>query len=119
MLNVSRGTVYMCNLGKKEGHIQGGFRPVLVISNQLANRFSPVILVVPISSRKPKHNLPTHVEIDKIDFETGAVKTLSVAHCEQIQSINRNEIHSRIGKLNEIKIRQIEEALMLQLSIKI
>ncbi|QOY34701.1 type II toxin-antitoxin system PemK/MazF family toxin [Anaerobacillus isosaccharinicus] len=118
MHNITRGAVYMCNFGNKDGNVIGGFRPGLIVSSQVANRFSPVVLVVPISSKKPKHKLPAHIEIDRDDFSTGKIKNVSIVHCEQILSVNKSEIHSKVGKLNDLKIRQIEEALLLQLSIK-
>mgnify|MGYP001768838948 CR=1 FL=1 len=82
------GGIYLADLGEGKGFIQGGIRPVVVISNQANNKFAPIVNILPITSSKTKKNMPVHVDIDK---ECGLL-TDSVVLTEQIQTINKTQL---------------------------
>lgn len=116
MLNqiIKRGEVYQANLGKQEGSIQAGVRPVVIVSNNLNNKFSPTVNILPITS-KTKNNIPVHVEIGI----TEGLSQLSTVLVEQVVTINKNQLTKLIGQCSEQKMYQIEKAILLQNGIDI
>ncbi len=104
------GGIYFADLGEGKGFIQGGIRPVVVISNQADNKFAPIVNILPITSSKTKKNMPVHVDIDK---ECGLL-TDSVVLTEQIQTINKTQLLKLICICSEDKMVEIAQAIMLQ-----
>ena len=106
--------IWYANLPMKEGSsIQGGNRPVVIISNDVCNEVSSVITVAPLTSRMKKLNLPTHAVIDTPDGGQ------SVILAEQIMTIDKKILAKRIGKLTDpAVVREVEDAVREQLSIK-
>ena len=109
---IERGQIYMANLGQGKGSIQGGNRPVVVISNPLNNKYSPTINVLPITS-KTKNNLPVHVDIGK---ECGLI-TESTVLVEQLITINKSQLISLVGRCTLKKMRDIAKAIMIQINL--
>lgn len=109
-----RGDIYFANLSPVAGSEQGGVRPVLVVSNDIANRFSPVITVAPITAQIQKAKLPTHIEIDakRWGFERD-----SVILAEQIKSIDRKRLTDKITHLDENMMDTVDNALSVQLGL--
>lgn len=114
MIIIKRGEVYLTNLGNREGSIQSGIRPVIIISNDMNNKFSPTINVLPVTS-KTKNNIPVHVGIG----EHEGLKQKSTILVEQVLTINKNELKERMGKCSRYKMYEIEKAIMLQNGINI
>lgn len=104
------GGIYLADLGESKGFIQGGVRPVVVMSNQANNKFAPIVNVLPITSSRTKKNMPVHVDINK---ECGLL-TNSTVLAEQIQTINKTQLLKLIGKCSESKMIEIVKALILQ-----
>ncbi len=104
----------MAELGNEyEGSIQGGERPVLIVSNNKANEHSPVITIIPISSKMTKRNLPTHVKVEKC----GLTKP-SIILAEQITSINKTRLLSKIGSICQTEYeKRVKSAIEIQLAI--
>ena len=111
MLNkiIKRGEVYQANLGNRSGSIQSGTRPVVIVSNNLNNKFSPTLNVLPITSRT-KNNIPVHVEVGI----TEGLPQLSTVLTEQVLTINKNQLITKLGHCNKHKMDQIERAIMIQ-----
>jgi mRNA interferase MazF len=109
---IRRGEVWLINLGAGNGSIQGGNRPCIIFSNDRANTHSPVIHIIPITSRT-KNKLPTHVEIS---FECGVIKD-SIALVEQITLINKDALVSKIGDVNNTTLDKLEIATFIQLGV--
>ena len=110
-----RGDVYFADLGENIGSCkQGGFRPVLVVSNNRANEHSPVITIVPLNSRVyKKRQLPTHVFIPR--WSAGLNKH-SMALAEQVETIDKNRLKEYKGCIRDEQImRRITEALKIQI----
>ncbi|MGS0433665.1 type II toxin-antitoxin system endoribonuclease NdoA [Bacillus paranthracis] len=111
---VKRGDVYFADLSPVVGSEQGGVRPVLVIQNDIGNRFSPTVIVAAITAQIQKAKLPTHVEIDakKYGFERDSVILL-----EQIRTIDKQRLTDKITHLDEVMIIRVDEALQISLGL--
>lgn len=111
---VKRGDVYFADLSPVVGSEQGGVRPVLVIQNDIGNRFSPTVIVAAITAQIQKAKLPTHVEIDaeKYNFERDSVILL-----EQIRTIDKQRLTDKITNLDETMMSRVDEALQISLGL--
>ncbi|CAM4302776.1 type II toxin-antitoxin system endoribonuclease NdoA [Bacillus manliponensis] len=111
---VKRGDVYFADLSPVVGSEQGGVRPVLVIQNDIGNRFSPTVIVAAITAQIQKAKLPTHVEIDakKYGFERDSVILL-----EQIRTIDKQRLTDKITHLDEMMMSRVDEALQISLGL--
>ncbi len=96
------------------GSEQGGVRPVLIIQNNIGNRFSPTVIVAAITAQIQKAKLPTHVEIDaeKYHFEKNSVILL-----EQIRTIDKQRLTDKLTTLDEFLMNQVDEALQISLGL--
>jgi len=114
-LNVKRGDIYYADLSPVIGSEQGGVRPVLVVQNNVGNKYSPTIIIAAITSQINKARLPTHVEINAPDF--GLPKD-SVVLLEQIRTIDKKRLREKIGKFDEDMMKLVDEALKISIGIK-
>lgn len=113
-MTVKRGDIYYADLGTNGGSIQNGLRPVLIVQNDLGNKYSPTVILAPISSRLNKTDLPTHVFIKGVDC--GLPKD-SIALCEQIRVINKSSLMKKVGELNRYYMNQIDDAMLVSLGL--
>lgn len=105
-----RGEMYYADLGKGIGSEQEGYRPVVIIQNDIGNNHSPTVIVASISSRiAGKSKLPTHYYINAED----GLREPSVVLLEQIRTIDKHRLGQRIGKLSEKHIQGINHALAI------
>ena len=112
-----RGTVVMVELGVGEGSEQNHKRPALILSNDVCNRYSPVITVAPITSKIFKKQLPTHVYISSTDGKY-PIHRDSMVMMEQIRSIDKKRICSTaLFKLDDEDMLIVDEALNVQLGL--
>ncbi|CAG9610310.1 type II toxin-antitoxin system endoribonuclease NdoA [Neobacillus sp. C211] len=111
---VKRGDVYFADLSPVVGSEQGGVRPVLVIQNDIGNRFSPTVIVAAITAQIQKAKLPTHVEIDakRYGFERDSVILL-----EQIRTIDKQRLTDKITHLDDEMMEKVDEALQVSLGL--
>ncbi len=111
---VKRGDVYFADLSPVVGSEQGGVRPVLVIQNNIGNRFSPTAIVAAITAQIQKAKLPTHVEIDakRYGFERDSVILL-----EQIRTIDKQRLTDKITHLDDEMMEKVNEALTISLAL--
>ena len=95
-------------------HEQGGVRPVLVIQNNIGNRFSPTVIIAAITAQIQKAKLPTHVEIDakRYGFERDSVILL-----EQIRTIDKQRLTDKITHLDDEMMEKVDEALQISLGL--
>ncbi len=110
MIVVKRGDVYYADLSPVVGSEQGGTRPVLIIQNDIGNRFSPTVIVAAITAQIQKAKLPTHVEIDakKYGFERDSVILL-----EQIRTIDKQRLTDKITHLDDHMMKKVDNALQI------
>lgn len=111
---ISRGDLIYADLSPVIGSEQGGVRPVLVIQNDIGNKFSPTTIVAAITSVKNKSNLPTHVKIG--DKSSGLPKE-SVILLEQIRTIDKKRLKDKIGRVSDDFMKTIDEALRISLNL--
>ncbi|MFD2617333.1 MULTISPECIES: type II toxin-antitoxin system PemK/MazF family toxin [Terrilactibacillus] len=111
---VKRGDVYFADLSPVVGSEQGGVRPVLIIQNDIGNRFSPTVVIAAITAQIQKAKLPTHVEIDakKYGFDRDSVILL-----EQIRTIDKQRLTDKITHLDEDMMMRVNEAIQISLSL--
>ncbi|MFP7494988.1 type II toxin-antitoxin system PemK/MazF family toxin [Terribacillus saccharophilus] len=111
---VKRGEVYFADLSPVVGSEQGGVRPVLVLQNDIGNRFSPTVIIAAITAQIQKAKLPTHVEIDakKYGFERDSVILL-----EQIRTIDKQRLTDKITQLDPQMMENINRALEISLGL--
>ncbi|MEA1974119.1 MAG: type II toxin-antitoxin system PemK/MazF family toxin [Bacillota bacterium] len=97
MKNIKRGEVYLADLNPVQGSEQGGIRPVLIIQNDIGNKYSPTVIIAAITAKISKAKLPTHVEIKK---EAVGLAKDSVILLEQIRTIDKIRLEDKIGELD-------------------
>ena len=110
---LKRGEIYYADLSPVVGSEQGGIRPVLVVQNDIGNKYSPTVIVAAITSQLDKAKLPTHIEIGK---EFGLAKN-SVALLEQIRTIDKRRLQEKIGELSLDKMKQIDYGVSISLGL--
>ena len=104
-----RGDMFYADLSPVVGSEQGGIRPVLIIQNDLGNKYSPTVIAAAITSQTGKTKLPTHIEINS---EECGLKSDSVVLTEQIRTIDKSRLKERIGHIDDEKIiNRINNAL--------
>lgn len=111
---VKRGEIYYADLSPVIGSEQGGVRPILVVQNDVGNKYSPTIIIAAITSQINKARLPTHVEITAQDF--GLPKD-SVVLLEQIRTIDKKRLREKIGKFDEDMMRKVDQALRISVGV--
>ena len=111
---VKRGDIFYADLSPVVGSEQGGVRPVLVIQNDVGNKFSPTVIIAAITSQINKAKLPTHLEITADEY--GLSKD-SVILLEQIRTIDKKRLRERIGHLGEESMDKIGEGLSISLGL--
>ncbi|MET3291699.1 type II toxin-antitoxin system PemK/MazF family toxin [Brevibacillus fluminis] len=111
---VKRGDVFFADLSPVVGSEQGGVRPVLVIQNDIGNRFSPTVIVAAITAQIQKAKLPTHVEIDA---KTYGFDRDSVILLEQIRTIDKQRLTDKITHLDEEMMERVNESLQISLGL--
>ena len=114
-MEISRGDIYYADLSPVVGSEQGGVRPVLVIQNNVGNKFSPTVIAAAITSQINKANMPTHIEIGAADY--GLSKD-SVILLEQVRTIDKKRLKERIGHLNENLMNRVNEAIEISLGLE-
>jgi len=113
-LQISRGDIFFADLSPVIGSEQGGVRPVLVVQNDVGNKFSPTVIVVAITSRISKAQLPIHVEVTREDH---GLDRDSVILCEQIRTIDKERLRERVAHLAEETMAKVDDALMISLGL--
>ncbi|MCM1259314.1 MAG: type II toxin-antitoxin system PemK/MazF family toxin [Roseburia sp.] len=107
-----KGDIYMADLGEDEGSLQAGMRPVIIVSNDAANKYSPVITIIPMTTKRKK-KLPTHVYIQDCGLPMP-----SLALAEQITSINKSHFIRKMGSIQQtVYEEQVTAAIKVQLSM--
>lgn len=111
---VKRGDIYYANLSPVVGSEQGGHRPVLVIQNDVGNKYSPTVIVAAITSQISKAKLPTHVEISAKQFN---LDKDSVILLEQLRTIDKRRLKEKITHLSEEVMTKVDEATRISLGL--
>jgi len=115
-LHVKRGDIFYADLSPVVGSEQGGVRPVLVIQNDIGNRFSPTIIVSAITSQLDKARLPTHIEIKG---EKYGLSKKSIVLLEQIRTIDKRRLREKAGHLDEYIMKRVDDALQTSFGLNV
>ena len=113
MINIRRGSLIMCNLGKREGSCQSGIRPAIVVQNDTGNRFSTTTMIIPITS-KEKNKLPVHTYL-KHDYKLA--KKGDTLMAEQLTVIDKSQILEVGDTVNLEDLKELDKCVLIQLSL--
>ena len=102
---IRRGELYYADLSPVVGSEQGGVRPVLVVQNDVGNKYSPTVIAAAVTSKLSKARLPTHIELSAADY--GLTKD-SVVLLEQIRTLDKRRLKERIGLLGDDVMRRVQ-----------
>jgi len=111
---IRRGDIYYADLSPVIGSEQGGVRPVLVVQNDVGNKYSPTVIAAAITSQINKAKLPTHIEVDALQF--GLSKD-SVILLEQVRTIDKKRLKEKIGHLEGDLMEKVNDALSISFGL--
>lgn len=113
MKEIKRGEVYYADLSPGVGSEQDGFRPVVIVQNNLGNKYSSTTIAVAITSRKTKSHIPTHVVIEPTD-----AMVQSIILTEQIRTIDKSRLGRYLCTFTEEQMKKVDQALHISLDLK-
>lgn len=114
-MRVKRGDIYYADLSPVVGSEQGGVRPVLIVQNDIGNKYSPTVIAAAITSQRDKTKLPTHIEVT--GSSCGLAKD-SIVLLEQIRTLDKRRLKERMGMLDDISMGKIDQALSVSFGLK-
>ena len=115
-MNIKRGDIYYADLSPVVGSEQGGVRPVLIVQNNMGNRYSPTVIAAAITSQQTKANIPTHILIES---ETSGLQKNSVVLLEQVITIDKKRLREKMGSINPSTMSRIDEAISISMGLSI
>lgn len=113
-MNIKRGDIYYADLSPVVGSEQGGVRPVLIVQNDVGNRFSPTVIAAAITSQQSKANLPTHIQLGADN--SGLMKD-SVVLLEQIRTIDKRRLKEKMGCLDNNSMNMVDRAITISFGL--
>ena len=113
-MGIRKGDIYYADLTPVIGSEQGGVRPVLIIQNDVGNRFSPTVIAAAITSRQGKRILPTHI---RLEDDLQGPHNNSMVLLEQIRTIDRTRLREYIGRLNVNTMHEIDHAIAVSFGL--
>ncbi|MBQ9080134.1 MAG: type II toxin-antitoxin system PemK/MazF family toxin [Clostridia bacterium] len=113
-MNIRRGDIFYADLSPVVGSEQGGLRPVLIIQNDVGNRYSPTVIAAAITSRMGKTRLPTHIDIYA---EKAGLAKDSVILLEQIRTLDKRRLKEKMGHLDEHMMNEVNAAIAVSFGL--
>lgn len=113
-MNIKRGEIYYADLSPVVGSEQGGVRPVLIIQNDIGNRYSPTVIAAAITSQKDKTNLPTHISVGA---EGCGLAKDSIVLLEQVRTIDKQRLKEKMGSLDTTSMGLVDKALSVSFGL--
>ena len=113
-MNVKRGEIYYADLSPVVGSEQGGIRPVLIIQNDIGNKYSPTVIAAAITSQTGKARLPTHISVAPLSC---GLPRESVILLEQVRTIDKKRLKEKMGHLDERVMRQVNDAISISFGL--
>ena len=113
-MNIKRGDIYYADLSPVIGSEQGGLRPVLIVQNDLGNKYSPTVIAAAITSRMGKTKLPTHIDLAGQDV--GLAKD-SVILLEQIRTLDKTRLREKMGHLDDVTMQSVNGAISVSFGL--
>lgn len=111
---IKRGDIFYADLSPVVGSEQGGIRPILVVQNDIGNKYSPTIIAAAITSKLNKAKLPTHIELSSKEY---GLEKDSVVLLEQIRTIDKQRLKEKIASLSPIKMHEVTKAMLISLGV--
>ena len=112
---VKRGDIFYADLSPVVGSEQGGIRPVIIIQNDVGNKYSPTVIVAAITSQINKAKLPTHVEISSEEY---GLNKDSVVLLEQIRTLDKKRLKEKIGHMTDSDMDKVQTSLLVSMALK-
>lgn len=113
-VEVKRGYIFFADLSPVVGSEQGGVRPVLVVQNDVGNKYSPTVIIAAITSQIEKAKLPTHVEVEAKEY---GLEKDSVILLEQIRTIDKQRLQDKVTELDDRVMQRVNQALKISLGL--
>lgn len=114
-MTVKRGDIYYADLSPVIGSEQGGVRPVLIIQNDVGNKYSPTVIAAAITSQKDKTKLPTHIQVN--GSGCGLAKD-SIVLLEQVRTIDKKRLKEKMGSLDISSMDKVNKALTVSFGLQ-
>ena len=113
-MNVHRGDIYYADLSPVVGSEQGGVRPVLIVQNDVGNRYSPTVIAAAITSKLSKSKLPTHIDVyaERVGLQRDSVVLL-----EQMRTIDKQRLKEKMGHLDDDAMHAVDTAISVSLGL--
>ena len=111
---IKRGDIFYADLSHVVGSEQGGLRPVLIIQNDVGNKFSPTVIAAAITSQITKTKLPTHIGVFADNY--GLAKD-SVILLEQIRTLDKQRLKEKMGHLDDALMNRVNEAISVSFGL--
>ena len=113
-MKIKRGDIYYADLSPVVGSEQSGIRPILVIQNDIGNKFSPTVIGVPITS-KNKITMPTHIEIEGARY---GLEKNSIILAEQIRTLDKSRLKDKVGTLDRSTMERVKRAIEISCGLR-
>lgn len=113
-MNVKRGDIYYADLSPVVGSEQGGVRPVLIVQNDVGNKYSPTVIAAAITSQQEKSRMPTHINVNG---DSCGLSKDSVVLLEQVRTIDKQRLKERMGNLSNSDMSKIDKALTVSFGL--
>ena len=114
MNSVKRGDIYYADLSPVVGSEQGGMRPVIIIQNDVGNKYSPTVIAAAITSRMGKTKLPTHIDVMA---DRAGLPRDSIVLLEQLRTLDKRRLKEKLGHLGEDVMGEIDTAIAVSLGL--
>lgn len=113
-MSIKRGEIYYADLSPVIGSEQGGIRPVLIVQNDIGNKFSPTVIAAAITSQRFKTDLPTHIQVNADNC--GLAKD-SIVLLEQVRTLDKKRLKEKMGNLDKSDMHKIDKALSVSFGL--
>lgn len=114
LMNVKRGDIYYADLSPVVGSEQGGVRPVLIVQNDVGNKYSPTVIAAAITSQQDKTRLPTHINVNG---DGCGLSKDSVVLLEQVRTLDKQRLRERMGNLSQTDMSKVNKALFVSFGL--
>lgn len=113
-MSIKRGDIYYADLSPVVGSEQGGIRPVLIVQNDVGNKFSPTVIAAAITSQQMKAKLPTHIPLNA---NTSGLAKDSVVLLEQVRTIDKKRLKEKMGTIDENSMNAVNNAISISFGL--
>ncbi len=113
-MTIKRGDIFYADLSPVIGSEQGGVRPVLIVQNDVGNRYSPTVIAAAITSQSDKTELPTHIKVNAVS--SGLAKD-SIVLLEQVRTIDKKRLKEKMGTLDNVSMGAVDNALSVSFGL--